>query len=329
MRAIFYQQFGSYEQLQLTERPIPQPREGEVLLRMRLAGVSPLDDTIRAGHLSVRQPTFPFYPGTSGVGTIVSSTLSAFPVGTRVSISVAGGYGLVQDGTWQEYMVAQAQHLTIIPDSVSDEDAAAVTTGAGYITPYLALKELAHFTPGQRVFAPGISGSIGLGTMQIAQALGASQVISTASTTAKAEQGRAMGYEIIDLSQETLRDGVARATNGAGVHAVIDGVAGPLTGQALASLAQGGTLVNVGYSGGTETTINVTDMIWKTAHMQGFMFSFFSLETLQAAERAIFTLLAEGRLKPLVGRTFPLEDAAEAQRHLIEGRSFGRVHLSL
>ena len=222
-------------------------------------------------------------------------------------------------------MVAQAKHLTIIPEHVSDEDAAALTTGAGYSTPYLALKELAKFTPGQRVLAPGISGSIGLGTMQVARALGAAQVISTASSTAKAEQGRALGYEIIDLSQETLQEGVTRVTNGAGVNAVLDGVAGPITGQALACLAPSGTLVNIGYSGVMEATIKVTDLIWRTAHMVGFMFSLFSQETILETNRILFDLLAQGRLKPLVGRIFPLEETAKAQQFLIEGHSFGRV----
>lgn len=165
--------------------------------------------------------------------------------------------------------------------------------------------------------------------MQVAQALGAAQVISTASSTAKAEQGRALGYEIIDLSQETLQEGVARVTHGTGVNVVLDGVAGPITGQALACLAPGGTLVNIGYSGGMKTTINVTDLIWRAAHMVGFTFSLFSQETLLETNWILFDLLAQGRLKPLIGRIFPLEEVAEAQQCLIEGRSFGRVLLRL
>jgi NADPH:quinone reductase-like Zn-dependent oxidoreductase len=241
-----------------------------------------------------------------------------------------GGYGTRLDGTWQEYLVAPANLLMPIPENVSDLDVAAMTAGAGYLTAYLALRELAGFTPGQRVLAPGIGGAVGMATVQIAQALGASQAISTASTTAKVEQAQTMGYDqVIDLSRESLREGVARLTNGAGVHIVIDGVGGPLTGHMLASLAPGGTLVSVGYSGGTETTINVTDLIWRTAHMVGYMFSLFSQETLQAANQAIFDLLAAGRIKPVVARTFPLEEAADAQRYLIEGRPFGRVLLTL
>jgi NADPH2:quinone reductase len=161
MRAIHYQQFGSYEQLQLTERPLPQPGVGEVLLQMRIAGVSPLDNTIREGHLppNTHKP-LPTIPGTSGVGVIVTSDLLAFPVGARVAVSSGSGYGISVDGTWQEFLLAQANHLAIIPDGVSDEDAAALTTGAGYLTAYLALKELVGFLPGQRVLAPGIGGSV-------------------------------------------------------------------------------------------------------------------------------------------------------------------------
>ncbi len=329
MRAIFYQQFGGYEQLQMTERTVPRIRDGEVLLKMRLAGVSPLDNTLRAGRLGTVKPTFPVYPGSSGVGTVVTSTRTELPEGTRAAFAEGGGYGIVRDGTWEEYVVARPEHLTIIPENVSDEDAAALTSGAGYSTPYLALKELAKLTPGQRVLAPGISGSIGLGTMQVAQALGAAQVISTASSTAKAEQGRALGYDVIDLSQETLPEGIARVTDGAGVNVVLDGVAGPITGQALASLAPGGTLINIGYSGGTEANINVTDIIWKTAHVHGFMFSLFSQETILETNRILFDLLAQGRLKPVVGRIFPLEETAQAQQFLIEGHSFGRVLIRL
>ena len=87
--------------------------------------------------------------------------------------------------------------------------------------------------------------------------------------------------------------------------------------------------MSVGYSGGPETAINVTDLIWKAARILGFTFSMFSLETIQAANQAIFTFLLEGRIKPAVARTFLLEDKAEAQRYLIEDRPFGRVLLTI
>src|SRR5262249_12121029 len=154
---------------------------------------------------------------------------------------------------------------------VDDNHAAAFVAGAGYLTGYLALTEIAKFRPGQTVLAPAIGSAVGMETIQIARRLGASLVISTAGTSAKAEQARADGYEhVIDLSKESLKDGVLRITGGKGVDAVVDGVSGKLTGEALASLAFGGTLVIAGYAGGREAQVNVTDIIWKAATIRGF-----------------------------------------------------------
>lgn len=179
------------------------------------------------------------------------------------------------------------------------------------------------------MLAPGIGGSVGFGGVEVARALGASAVISTASTTDKAELGRDAGYDVIDLSRESVRDGVARLTAGRGVDVVLDGIGGSLTGEALGSLAKNGTLVSVGYSGGTQASINVTDLIWKTAHVQGFSFRLFSPPVIGAATTRLLEWLASGIIDPTVGDTFPLERAAEAQRHLIEERPFGRVLLTL
>jgi NADPH:quinone reductase-like Zn-dependent oxidoreductase len=112
------------------------------------------------------------------------------------------------------------------------------------------------------------------------------------------------------------------------VDVVLDGVGSPVTGEALASLAAGGSLVSIGYSGGTQASINVTDLIWKTAHVHGFMFSLFTPAAIAAANRSLLALLADKAIQPVVARTFPLAEAAAAQRHLIEDRPFGRVLLT-
>jgi NADPH:quinone reductase len=327
MRAIQYQKFGGYEELGLVEVPVPRPEPGQALVRMRLASVTPLDNTVREGHLpaSVVKP-FPIVPGTNGVGEIVE----AGATGLRESSPVlVGGWGLGtrRDGTWREYIAAAPADLLSIPDGLSAEAVAALSAGAGHLTAYMALTELVPFAAGQTVLAPGIGGSVGQGAMEVARVLGASAAISTASTTAKAELGRAAGFDVIDLSSESLRDGVARRTEGRGVDVVLDGVAGPFTGDALASLAPGGTLVSVGYSGGMKTTINVTDIIWRSARVVGFMFPMFAPAAIAEANQALFDLLARKKLRPVVARTFPLAEAAEAQRHLIVDRPYGRVLL--
>jgi NADPH:quinone reductase-like Zn-dependent oxidoreductase len=304
----------------------PQPKDGEVLIEMRAVGINPLDNTFRSGHIYISTPeNLPRIGGQSGVGIVVDTLSRDFRVGDRVFVKLPGS-GLVADGTWREYVAAPASGLAQVPADVDDQHAAAYLAGAGYLTGYLALTEIAKFKPGQTLLAPAIGSAVGMETVQIARRLGASLTISTASTTAKAEQARADGYEhVIDLSKESLKDGVLRITGGKGVDIVVDGVSGKLAGQGLASLASGGTIVVVGYSGGREAEVSVTDIIWKAATIRGFTFRMFAPETIAAANETILGYLKEGALRPTIGKVFPLTQAAEAVRYLIEDRPYGRV----
>ncbi|MGW2939680.1 quinone oxidoreductase family protein [Streptomyces sp. NPDC001156] len=327
MRSIQYDQFGDYDVLHPVAVPRPEPRSGQALVRLTLAGIQPLDDTVRSGKRGAVKP-FPITPGGTGVGTVEEPGDSGLAAGTRVMIS-GGRYGVTADGTWAEYVAVDPAHLLTVPDGIDDTAAAALSTGVGYLTAYLALTELAEFQPGGTVLAPGSGGAVGQAGVEIARHLGASLAITTATSTAKAERSRAAGYEVIDLSRESLRDGVARLTDGKGVDVVLDGVAGPITGQALGALAWGGTLISIGYSAGMQADINVTDLIWKAAHVHGFLFALFTQEQVNTANAKLLDLVARKEITPLVDRVFPLEQAAEAQRHLIKGGPFGRVLLSL
>jgi NADPH:quinone reductase-like Zn-dependent oxidoreductase len=326
LKAIQYQSYGDYAENRLVDLPRPEVAEGEVLVEMRTVGVNPLDNTFRSGHIYIATPqNLPRIGGQTGVGVVTEAKGGAFKTGDRVFVR-GPGFGLVTDGTWREYVAVSAAGLSHIPDHVDDEHAAAYLAGAGYLTGYLALTEMAKFEPGRTVLAPAIGSAVGMETVQVALRLGASMAISTASTSHKAELARAAGYEhVIDLARESLKDGVLRITNGKGVDVVVDGVSGTLTGQALASLANGGTLVIAGYAGGRDAQVNVTDIIWKAATIRGFTFRLFTQQTLLAANAALLNYLNEGALRPTVGKVFPLSDAAEAVRYLIEDRPFGRV----
>jgi NADPH:quinone reductase-like Zn-dependent oxidoreductase len=169
-------------------------------------------------------------------------------------------------------------------------------------------------------------------TVQIARRLGAGMAISTASTTEKAETARAAGYgDAIDLSRESLRDGVARLTSGAGVDVIVDGVGGDLAGEAVGTLAFGGMWISVGYAGGRNASIDVTDLIWRGATARGFVFrpEIFSADTIAIAKEVLQKFLIEGGLSPTIAKIFPLAQAAEAVRHLIEDRPFGRVLMNV
>jgi NADPH:quinone reductase-like Zn-dependent oxidoreductase len=341
MKAIQYRAYGGYQENRVVDVDRPHPKDGEVLVEMRAVGVNPLDNTFRSGHIYMSTPeNLPRIGGQTGVGVVIETRSANFKAGDRVFVR-GPGWGLVADGTWREYLAAPATGLVHVPADLDDDHAAAYLAGAGYLTGYLALTEIARFKPGQTVLAPAIGSAVGMETVQIARHLGASLTISTASTSQKAEQARADGYEyVIDLSKESLKDGVLRVTGGKGVDvvvdgvsgkltgqalAVVDGVSGKLTGQALASLTFGGTMVVAGYAGGKEAEVNVTDIIWKAATISGFTFRRFAPETIAAANETLLGYLTEGALKPKISRLFPLSEAAEAVRYLIEGRPYGRV----
>ena len=133
---------------------------------------------------------------------------------------------------------------------------------------------------------------------------------------------------IVNLQRESLADGLARLAPG-GVDIVIDALGGPITGQAVGGLARGGRAVVMGYSAGPETTMRVTDLVWKLAHVSGF--SLFAASAGEQAEAyaTVLPLIAAGQITPAHDRSFPLEQAPEALRHLIEDRPFGKVTLTV
>jgi NADPH:quinone reductase len=156
--------------------------------------------------------------------------------------------------------------------------------------------------------------------------------VSTAGSSAKESAATAddglRQVDIVGLERESLADGLARLTLG-GVDIVIDALGGLLTGQAVGGLARGGRAVVMGYAAGTETTMRVTDLVWKLAHVSGFSLFAASAEEQAMAYAVVLPLIASGEIVPAHDRSFPLERAPEALRHLIEDRPFGTVTLTV
>jgi NADPH2:quinone reductase len=236
-----------------------------------------------------------------------------------------GPYGVGENGAWQEWLLVRPEHLVLVPDAIDDVVAASLPVA--YLTAHATLT-LAEFKPGMTVLAPGIGGSVGNATYQLARAQGAGKVISTAGGAAKAARARELGFEdVVDLTAEGLAEGVRRITAGKGVDIVIESIGGTLTGEALSSLAPGGVLTTLGYSAGRKTTIDLTDLIWKRASMVGFSLFAQPPTAIATAWQAIIPLLVSGTVKPIVERVYTLGEAGEALRHLIEDRPFGKVVL--
>ncbi|MFM0180692.1 zinc-binding alcohol dehydrogenase family protein [Paraburkholderia aspalathi] len=322
MRVIEAETFSGYDGLRQIELPKPQPAKGRVLVRVTAAGVTPLDYTLLSGgHPRAKAP---LVLGNEGAGVIEDAGDSGFATGSRVMFT--GPYGVGENGTWQEWLLVRPEHLAL-SDAIGDVVAASIPVA--YLTAQISLTD-AGFKPGMTVLAPGIGGSVGNATYQLARAQGAGKVISTAGSAAKAARARELGFEdVIDLTEEGLADGVRRITAGKGVDIVIESIGGAVTSEALSSLGHGGVLITLGYSAGRKTTIDVTDLIWKRARMAGFSLFAQSPATIAAAWQHIIPLVVSGSVKPIVERVYPLAEAGEALRHLIEDRPFGKVILTM
>jgi len=323
MRAMRAESFTGYEGLKLVDLPKPVVPDGRALLRMTAAGVTPLDHTILSGKF--HHSKAPLVLGNEGAGVVEAGGGTDFPVGSRVMFF--GAYGAFEDGAYREWVAVRKEDLRLIPDNVDDVSAAGIPVA--YLTAQVALT-LAGFRAGKTVLAPAIGGSIGNAVTQLARALGAKHAISSTTNHAKAEQAKALGFnEIIDTSLEKLGDGVRRITGGYGTDIVIDGIGGEVLSEALGVLALGGSLTTLGYSASRKTTIDVTHLIVPQASIRSLNMFLQPQAAITDAWNVIVPLLQSGAVKPIVAKTFPLAQATDALRYLVEGRPFGRVVLTI
>jgi NADPH:quinone reductase len=323
MRAMRAEAFNGFKELKLIDLPKPALSDGRVLVRVTAAGVTPLDHTILSGQFPHSKA--PLILGNEGAGVVEEGGGTEFPAGSRVMFW--GTYGVFQDGTYSEWVAVRKEDLCLIPDGIDDVSAAGIPVA--YLTAQIALTR-AGFRAGKTVLAPAIGGSVGNAVTQLARALGAKHAISTTTNHAKAEQATALGFnEVIDTSLEKLGDGMRRITGGHGADVVIDGIGGEVLSEAVKVLAPGGSLTTLGYSASRKVTIDVIDLIIPQTSIQGF--SMFSQPQAAVTEAwtVIVSLLKSGVIKPILAKTFPLAEAAEALRYQVEGRPFGRVVLTI
>ncbi len=323
MRAMRAEEFSGYEALKLVELPKPAVSDGKVLLRITAVGVTPLDHTILSGQFPFAKA--PLVLGNEGAGVVEEGGGTDFPAGSRVMFT--GPYGVFEDGAYSEWLAVRKESLCLIPEGVDDVSAAGIPVA--YLTAQMALT-VAGFQAGKTVLAPAIGGSVGNAVTQLARALGAKHAISSTTNHAKAEQAKALGFnEVIDTSVEKLGDGVRRITGGYGADIVIDGIGGNVLSEALGALALGGSLTTLGYSASRKATIDVTNLIWQRASIQSFVLFDQPQAAWADAWNTTVRLLQSGAIKPIVAKTFPLAEAADALRYLVEGRPFGRVVLTI
>ena len=338
MKAIRIHQFGGPEVLKYEDVPDPQPRHDQVLVRVRACAMNHLDIWVRKGVPGV---TFPRILGSDIAGEVVSAGdyVSGITSGQRVLLAPMtfcgvcpkctsgqqnfcpqfGVLGARVDGGDCELMTVPRVNVIPIPDSLNFDEAASVPLV--FLTAWHMLVARAGLRPGHTVLVLGAGSGVGSAAIQICKLFNAT-VITTAGNDAKLARARELGADYgIDHYKQKISDEVKRITNKVGVDIVFEHV-GPATWQeSLKSLKPGGTVVTCGATTGREAQI---DLNFLYSRQQSYLGSFMgNMADLYEVLGHVFA----GRLKPVVDRTFPLSEAADAHRYLESSEMFGKVVL--
>ncbi|PJE44733.1 MAG: NADPH:quinone oxidoreductase [Pseudomonas sp.] len=324
MKAVLCKAFGPAETLVLEEIASPEAKKNEVLLQVHAAGVNFPDTLIIEGKYQFKPP-FPFSPGgeAAGIITAIGEKVSHLKVGDRVM-------ALTGWGSFAEEVAVPGYNVMPIPPSMDFASAAAF--GMTYGTSMHALKQRANLQPGETLLVLGASGGVGLAAVEIGKAMGA-KVIAAASSAEKLEVAKAAGAdELINYSESNLKDEVKRLTGGQGADVIYDPVGGDLFDAAIRSIAWNGRLLVVGFASGRIPELPVNLTLLKGAAVVGVFWGSFAQRQPQdnaANFQQLFAWHAEGKLKPLVSQTFPLQQAAEAINTLGQRKAVGKVVVSV
>jgi NADPH:quinone reductase len=320
MKAIRVQHTGGPEVMEVVEMPVPQPKPAEALVKVTAAGVNAIDGQFRDGRL--RTP-LPFIPGQEGAGvvTAVGSEAKAVKVGDRVAWS-----GTL--GSYAEYVVAAADSLVPVPDPLTYQQAAA-SMMHGLTAHYLA-NDAHKLKAGETALVHAAAGGVGLLLVQMARAIGA-RVIGTASSEEKAELAREAGAdEVIVFTRQDFEDEVKRLTGGKGVDVVYDGVGKATFEKNLNVMRLRGMLVLYGMSSGPVPPVDPAKLSEKgSLYMARTTLAHFTAtrEELLARTGALFGMIAEGKLKLRIAKTYPLVEAAQAHRDMEARKVAGKLLL--
>ncbi|MDE3155792.1 MAG: NADPH:quinone reductase [Acidobacteriota bacterium] len=321
MKAIRVHQFGGPEVLKLEEVPDPKPGAGEVLVRVHAAGVNPVDTYIRAGAYA-RKPVPPYVPGADAAGIVeaVGAGVTTVTPGARVYVIGAADEW---KGTYAGLVVCRPEQVFPLPDRISFAQGTAL--GVPCATAYRALFQRGHGLPAEIVLVHGASGGVGTAAVQLARARGLT-VIGTAGSDRGLQLVREQGaHHVFNHRSPGYTDQIMAATGGRGVDLVIEMAAHINLDNDLALLAQHGRVVVVGNRGRIE--IDPRRTMGKEAAIIGMTLFAATPADLKSLHAALGESLANGTLTPVVGREFPLADAARAHEAVMEAGAYGKIVL--
>lgn len=318
MKSIVVREYGSPEVMKLEDVPMPEPGEGQVLVKIEAAGVNPVDTYLRSGSYA-NPPKLPYTPGKDAAGVVekVGSNITRLKPGDRVY--TAGSI----TGTYAEYSLCEEKHLGQLPDDVSSAQGAGIWTP--YATAYRALFQKAAAKKSETVLIHGASGGVGVAAIQWAKNAGLKVIGSASSDAGKtlaAEQG---ADHVVDHTDDAHLEKVLELTTGKGADVIIEMLANVNLAKDFDALAMFGRISVVGNRGSLE--FNPRLVMGKDATIYGMSLFNAPAEAMAEIHEAIFDGLSKGYLKPVIGESIPLSEAPRAHHQVIGSKAFGKIIL--
>ena len=319
MRAIRVSEFGGPEVLKIQEVPDPTPDSGQILVRVKAAGLNPVDTYIRSGTYA-RKPNLPYTPGTDAGGIVesVGANVKKFKAGDRVYTNGS------LTGVCAELALCQEFRVHHLPSKISFAQGAAL--GVPYGTAYRALFQRGQGGPGETVLVHGATGGVGLACVQWARAVGMTVIGTGGSEKGRrlvAEQG---AHHVLDHRASNYEKQVMDITGGRGVDLITEMLANVNLAKDLTMLApSGGRVVVIGNRGNIE--INPRDAMAREAAILGLTLFAATESDLRDIHAGIFAGLENGSLRPIVGHELPLAEASRAHQLVMESGAFGKIVL--
>jgi NADPH:quinone reductase-like Zn-dependent oxidoreductase len=323
-RVVRFHETGGPDVLRIEEMEVPPPGKGEVQIRIHALGLNRAESMFRRGQY-LEEPKLPARLGYEAAGTVaaIGPGVQGFKIGDAVS--TIPSFSLNAYGLYGDLANAPGHAVTHHPASLSWAEAASVWMQ--YLTAYGALIDIAGLKSGDTLLIPAASSSVGLAAIQIANKVGAVPVALTRGGAKRQALIDAGAAHVIATDEQDLVEAVLRITNGKGARVVFDPVGGPTITKLARAMATLGTLFLYGALSTDPTPVPLMEVLGKWLTIRGYVMMEITGDPKRLERAKVFINggLAEGSLKPIIAKTFPLEAIVEAHRYLESNQQIGKV----
>ncbi len=323
-KVVRFHEIGGPEVLRIEEIEVPPPGKGEVQIRIRALGLNRAESMFRRGQY-LEEPELPARLGYEAAGTVaaVGPEVTGFQVGDAVS--TIPSFSLNKYGLYGELANAPVHAVTHHPKFLSWADAAAVWMQ--YLTAYGALIDIAELKSGDAIVIPAASSSVGLAAIQIANKVGAVPIALSRGSSKRQALLDAGAAHVIATGEQDLVKEILGLTDGKGARVVFDPVGGPTIAKLAQATAQLGILFLYGALSTEPTPLPLFDVLGRWLTIRGYVMMEITSDPsrLDRAKGFINDGLADGSFKPLIAKTFPLQEIVEAHRYLESNQQIGKI----